>query len=260
MNLTKLKIGDLKIATYNPRKELNEKDKEYQKIKNSILEFGYVAPIIVNKDMTVISGHQRIKVLKDLSYEEIEEPITKPGDVWILGKHRLMCGDSAQKEDVMRLMNNQDADMLLTDPPYNVDYVGKTSEALKIKNDNMSDNQFYEFLKKVFENMYSVTKEGAAHHFINDRTQSTILEFDRPRQSSLHPTMKPIDLVARLLKNSSKENDKILDLFGGSGSTIIAAEQLNRNCYTMELDPKYCDVIVKRWESLTNKEAILERR
>ena len=103
-------------------------------------------------------------------------------------------------------------------------------------------------------------KEGAAHHFINDRTQSTILEFDRPRQSSLHPTMKPIDLVARLLKNSSKENDKILDLFGGSGSTIIAAEQLNRNCYTMELDPKYCDVIVKRWESLTNKEAILERR
>lgn len=318
MNLTKLKIGDLKIATYNPRKELNEKDKEYQKIKNSILEFGYVAPIIVNKDMTVISGHQRIKVLKDLSYEEIEEPITKPGDVWILGKQRLMCGDSAQKEDVMHLMNNQDADMLLTDPPYNVDYVGKTSEALKIKNDNMSDNQFYEFLKKVFENMYSVTKEGAsiyvfhadteglnfrkafkdagyklaecliwkkdcfvmgrqdyqwqhepilygwkegaAHHFINDRTQSTILEFDRPRQSSLHPTMKPIDLVARLLKNSSKENDKILDLFGGSGSTIIAAEQLNRNCYTMELDPKYCDVIVKRWESLTNKEAILERR
>lgn len=397
MNLTKLKIGDLKIATYNPRKELNEKDKEYQKIKNSILEFGYVAPIIVNKDMTVISGHQRLKVLKEMgiveveciivdldktnekalnialnkiqgdwdeekleallqelkledfdtnltgfdfdevdeilkdvngskeddfdvdsAYEEIEEPITKPGDVWILGKHRLMCGDSAQKEDVMRLMNNQDADMLLTDPPYNVDYVGKTSEALKIKNDNMSDNQFYEFLKKVFENMYSVTKEGASiyvfhadteglnfrkafkdagyklaecliwkkdcfvmgrqdyqwqhepilygwkegatHHFINDRTQSTILEFDRPRQSSLHPTMKPIDLVARLLKNSSKENDKILDLFGGSGSTIIAAEQLNRNCYTMELDPKYCDVIVKRWESLTNKEAILERR
>lgn len=397
MELKKQKIGDLKIATYNPRKELNEKDKEYQKIKNSIIEFGYVAPIIINADKTVISGHQRLKVLKDLgitevecivvdldktnekalnialnkiqgdwdedkleallqelkleefdmnltgfdfdevdeilndingtkednfdvdsAYEEIEEPITKPGDVWILGKHRLMCGDSAQKEDVMRLMNNQDADMLLTDPPYNVDYVGKTSEALKIKNDNMSDNQFYEFLKKVFENMYSVTKEGAsiyvfhadteglnfrkafkdagyklaecliwkkdcfvmgrqdyqwqhepilygwkegaAHHFINDRTQSTILEFDRPRQSSLHPTMKPIDLVARLLKNSSKENDKILDLFGGSGSTIIAAEQLNRNCYTMELDPKYCDVIVKRWESLTNKEAILERR
>lgn len=397
MNIQKIKIDKLIPATYNPRKNLKPSDAEYVKIKNSIVKFGFVSPLVINKDMTVIGGHQRLKVLKEMgiveveciivdldktnekalnialnkiqgdwdeekleallqelkledfdtnltgfdfdevdeilkdvngskeddfdvdsAYEEIEEPITKPGDVWILGKHRLMCGDSAQKEDVMRLMNNQDADMLLTDPPYNVDYVGKTSEALKIKNDNMSDNQFYEFLKKVFENMYSVTKEGAsiyvfhadteglnfrkafkdagyklaecliwkkdcfvmgrqdyqwqhepilygwkegaAHHFINDRTQSTILEFDRPRQSSLHPTMKPIDLVARLLKNSSKENDKILDLFGGSGSTIIAAEQLNRNCYTMELDPKYCDVIVKRWESLTNKEAILERR
>lgn len=397
MNIQKIKIDKLIPATYNPRKNLKPSDAEYVKIKNSIEKFGFVSPLVINKDMTVIGGHQRLKVLKEMgiveveciivdldktnekalnialnkiqgdwdeekleallqelkledfdtnltgfdfdevdeilkdvngskeddfdvdsAYEEIEEPITKPGDVWILGKHRLMCGDSAQKEDVMRLMNNQDADMLLTDPPYNVDYVGKTSEALKIKNDNMSDNQFYEFLNKVFENMYSVTKEGAsiyvfhadteglnfrkafkdagyklaecliwkkdcfvmgrqdyqwqhepilygwkegaAHHFINDRTQSTILEFDRPRQSSLHPTMKPIDLVARLLKNSSKENDKILDLFGGSGSTIIAAEQLNRNCYTMELDPKYCDVIVKRWESLTNKEAILERR
>lgn len=397
MNIQKIKIDKLIPATYNPRKNLKPSDAEYVKIKNSIEKFGFVSPLVINKDMTVIGGHQRLKVLKEMgiveveciivdldktnekalnialnkiqgdwdeekleallqelkledfdtnltgfdfdevdeilkdvngskeddfdvdsAYEEIEEPITKPGDVWILGKQRLMCGDSAQKEDVMHLMNNQDADMLLTDPPYNVDYVGKTSEALKIKNDNMSDNQFYEFLKKVFENMYSVTKEGAsiyvfhadteglnfrkafkdagyklaecliwkkdcfvmgrqdyqwqhepilygwkegaAHHFINDRTQSTILEFDRPRQSSLHPTMKPIDLVARLLKNSSKENDKILDLFGGSGSTIIAAEQLNRNCYTMELDPKYCDVIVKRWESLTNKEAILERR
>lgn len=350
MNLTKLKIGDLKIATYNPRKELNEKDKEYQKIKNSILEFGYVAPIIVNKDMTVISGHQRLKVLKDLgitevecivvdldktnekalnialnkiqgdwdedkleallqelkleefdmnltgfdfdevdeilndingtkednfdvdsAYEEIEEPITKPGDVWILGNNRLMCGDSTHKDDIMRLMNNQDADMLLTDPPYNVDYVGKTADALKIVNDNMDDNQFYEFLKLAFKNMFDVTregasiyvfhadteglnfrkafkdagfklaecliwkkdcfvmgrqdyqwqhepvlygwKEGAAHYFINDRTQSTILEFDRPKQSALHPTMKPIDLIAKLIKNSSKENNIVLDLF-----------------------------------------------
>lgn len=397
MNIQKIKIDKLIPATYNPRKDLKPGDAEYTKIKNSIENFGYVSPLIINKDMTVIGGHQRLKVLKELgfteleciivdldktkekalnialnkiqgdwdeekleallqelklddfdtnltgfdfdevdeilkdvtgskeddfdidsAYEEIEEPITKPGDIWILGKHRLMCGDSTQKNDIMRLINNQDADMLLTDPPYNVDYVGKTAEALKIKNDNMSDNQFYEFLKKVFENMYSVTKEGAsiyvfhadteglnfrkafkdagyklaecliwkkdcfvmgrqdyqwqhepilygwkegmAHYFINDRTQSTILEFDRPKQSTLHPTMKPIDLIAKLIKNSSKENDIILDLFGGSGSTIIAAEQLNRNCYTMELDPKYCDVIVKRWETLTNKEAILEQR
>ena len=397
MNLKKLKIGDLKIATYNPRKELTEKDKEYQKIKNSIENFGYVSPLIINNDMTVIGGHQRLKVLKELgftelecivvdldktnekalnialnkiqgdwdeekledllqelklqnfdtnltgfdfdevdeilkdmngskeddfdidsAYEEIEEPITKPGDVWILGNHRLMCGNSTQKEDVIHLMNNKKADMLLTDPPYNVDYVGKTVDALKIANDNMNDVQFYEFLKQAFINMFDFTKEGAsiyvfhadteglnfrkafkdagfklaecliwkkdcfvmgrqdyqwqhepilygwkegaAHHFINDRTQSTILEFDRPKQSALHPTMKPIDLIARLVKNSSKENDIILDLFGGSGSTIITAEQLNRICYSMELDPKYCDVIVKRWETLTNKEAILDKR
>lgn len=397
MNIQIIDINKLIPATYNPRKDLKPDDAEYIKIKNSIVKFGFVSPLVINKDMTVIGGHQRLKVLKDLgitevecivvdldktnekalnialnkiqgdwdedkleallqelkseefdmnltgfdfdevdeilndingtkednfdvdsAYEEIEEAITKPGDIWILGNHRLMCGDSTHKDDIMRLMNNQDADMLLTDPPYNVDYVGKTAEALKIKNDNMDDNQFYEFLKKVFENMYIVTKEGAsiyvfhadteginfrkafkdagfklaecliwkkdcfvmgrqdyqwqhepvlygwkegkAHYFINDRTQSTILEFDRPKQSTLHPTMKPIDLIAKLIKNSSKENDIILDLFGGSGSTTIAAEQLNRKCYTMELDPKYCDVIVKRWETMTNKEAILEKR
>ena len=397
MNIQIIDINKLIPATYNPRKDLKPDDAEYIKIKNSIVKFGFVSLLVINKDMTVIGGHQRLKVLKDLgitevecivvdldktnekalnialnkiqgdwdedkleallqelkleefdmnltgfdfdevdeilndingtkednfdvdsAYEEIEEPITKPGDIWILGNHRLMCGDSTHKDDIMRLMNNQDADMLLTDPPYNVDYVGKTAEALKIKNDNMDDNQFYEFLRKVFENMYIVTKEGAsiyvfhadteginfrkafkdagfklaecliwkkdcfvmgrqdyqwqhepvlygwkegkAHYFINDRTQSTILEFDRPKQSTLHPTMKPIDLIAKLIKNSSKENDIILDLFGGSGSTIIAAEQLNRCCYTMELDPKYCDVIVKRWETLTNKEAILNKR
>lgn len=397
MNIQTIDINKLIPATYNPRKDLKPDDAEYIKIKNSIVKFGFVSPLVINKDMTVIGGHQRLKVLKDLgitevecivvdldktnekalnialnkiqgdwdedkleallqelkleefdmnltgfdfdevdeilndingtkednfdvdsAYEEIEEPITKPGYIWILGNHRLMCGDSTHKDDIMRLMNNQDADMLLTDPPYNVDYVGKTAEALKIKNDNMDDNQFYEFLRKVFENMYIVTKEGAsiyvfhadteginfrkafkdagfklaecliwkkdcfvmgrqdyqwqhepvlygwkegkAHYFINDRTQSTILEFDRPKQSTLHPTMKPIDLIAKLIKNSSRENDIILDLFGGSGSTIIAAEQLNRCCYTMELDPKYCDVIVKRWETLTNKEAILNKR
>lgn len=397
MNIQIIDINKLIPATYNPRKDLKPDDAEYIKIKNSIVKFGFVSPLVINKDMTVIGGHQRLKVLKDLgitevecivvdldktnekalnialnkiqgdwdedkleallqelkleefdmnltgfdfdevdeilndingtkednfdvdsAYEEIEEPITKPGDIWILGNHRLMCGDSTHKDDIMHLMNKQDADMLLTDPPYNVDYVGKTAEALKIKNDNMDDNQFYEFLRKVFENMYIVTKEGAsiyvfhadteginfrkafkdagfklaecliwkkdcfvmgrqdyqwqhepvlygwkegkAHYFINDRTQSTILEFDRPKQSTLHPTMKPIDLIAKLIKNSSRENDIILDLFGGSGSTIIAAEQLNRCCYTMELDPKYCDVIVKRWETLTNKEAILNKR
>ena len=229
-----------------------------------------------------------------------------------------MCGDSTQKEDVMRLMNNLDADMILTDPPYNVDYEGKTQDALKIVNDKMDNNEFYNFLHIAFKNLYDFTKEGgciyvfhadteglnfrnafinagfklaecliwvkntfvmgrqdyqwkhepilygwkegAAHYFINDRTQSTILEFDKPTRNAEHPTMKPIDLLVRLIKNSSKENNIILDLFGGSGSTLIAAEQTNRISYLMELDPKYCDVIVKRWEALTGKKAKLEDR
>lgn len=396
MNIQKINIEKLKAAEYNPRKDLKPEDEEYQKIKRSILEFGYVAPIIVNADMTVIGGHQRLKVLKELGYKEvecnivdldktkekalnialnkitgewdnskleellaelketdidmdmtgftfdevdnilkdiegskeddfdldqalneIEEPITRPGDIWILGKNRLMCGDSTQKEQVMRLMDKQDADMLLTDPPYNVDYEGKTVDALKIENDNMTSTEFYNFLLDSFRNMFEVTKcgssvyvfhadteglnfrnafnavgfklaqclvwvkntfvmgrqdyqwrhepilygwkEGAGHYFINDRKQSTVLEFDKPTRNAEHPTMKPIDLLVYLIKNSSKENDLILDLFGGSGSTLIAAEQIKRRCYTMELDPKYCDVIVKRWELLTGEKAVLKK-
>lgn len=396
MNIQKINIEKLKAAEYNPRKDLKPEDEEYQKIKRSILEFGYVAPIIVNADMTVIGGHQRLKVLKELGYKEvecnivdldktkekalnialnkitgewdnskleellaelketdidmdmtgftfdevdnilkdiegskeddfdldqalneIEEPITRPGDIWILGKNRLMCGDSTQKEQVMRLMDKQDADMLLTDPPYNVDYEGKTVDALKIENDNMTSTEFYNFLLDSFRNMFEVTKcgssvyvfhadteglnfrnafnavgfklaqclvwvkntfvmgrqdyqwrhepilygwkEGAGHYFINDRKQSTVLEFDKPTRNAEHPTMKPIDLLVYLIKNSSKENDLILDLFGGSGSTLIAAEQVKRRCYTMELDPKYCDVIVKRWELLTGEKAVLKK-
>lgn len=396
MNIQKIKIESLKPAEYNPRKDLKPEDEEYQKIKKSITEFGYVAPVIVNSNMTVIGGHQRLKVLKELGYtevecvvvdldqekekalnialnkisgdwdndkleellaelkqtdidmditgfsfdevdeilkditgskeddfdldqalDEIEEPISKRGDVWILGKNRLMCGDSTQKEDVMHLMNSQEADMLLTDPPYNVDYEGKTSEALKIENDNMSETEFYNFLLDSFKNMFDSIKyggsayvfhadteglnfrnafkscgfklaqclvwvkntfvmgrqdyqwrhepilygwkPGAGHYFVNNRKQSTVLEFDKPSRNAEHPTMKPVDLLVYLIKNSSKENDLILDLFGGSGSTLIAAEQTQRRCYTMELDPKYCDVIIKRWENLTGEKAILEK-
>lgn len=383
MNIQKIEIGKLKPADYNPRKDLKPEDEEYQKIKKSIIEFGYVDPIIVNTDMTVIGGHQRLKVLKDLGYtviecnmvdlnknkekalnialnkisgdwdnnkleellaelketdidlditgfsfdevdnilkditgskeddfdiqqalDEIDEPTTKTGDIWILGRHRLMCGDSTQKEQVLRLMNNQEADMLLTDPPYNVDYEGKTADALKIENDNMNETEFYNFLLDSFRNMYESVKyggsvyvfhadteglnfrnafkscgfklaqclvwvkntfvmgrqdyqwrhepilygwkEGAGHYFVDDRKQSTVLEFDKPSRNAEHPTMKPVDLLVYLIKNSSKEDNLILDLFGGSGSTLIAAEQTKRKCYTMELDPKYCDVIVKR--------------
>ena len=396
MNIQKIKIESLKPAEYNPRKDLKPEDEEYQKIKKSITEFGYVAPVIVNSNMTVIGGHQRLKVLKELGYtevecvvvdldqkkekalnialnkisgdwdndkleellaelkqtdidmditgfsfdevdeilkditgskeddfdldqalDEIEEPISKRGDVWILGKNRLMCGDSTQKEDVMHLMNSQEADMLLTDPPYNVDYEGKTSEALKIENDNMSETEFYNFLLDSFKNMFDSIKyggsayvfhadteglnfrnafkscgfklaqclvwvkntfvmgrqdyqwrhepilygwkPGAGHYFVDNRKQSTVLEFDKPSRNAEHPTMKPVDLLVYLIKNSSKENDLIFDLFGGSGSTLIAAEQTQRRCYTMELDPKYCDVIIKRWENLTGEKAILEK-
>ena len=396
MNIQKISIEELKPAEYNPRKDLKPEDEEYQKIKKSLVEFGYVAPVIVNADMTVIGGHQRLKVLKELGYteiecnivdldkdkekalnialnkitgewdntkleellaelkeadvdmdmtgfsfdevdnmlkditgskeddfdvdqalDEIEEPTSKPGDIWILGRHRLMCGNSTQKEDVMHLMNNQEADMLLTDPPYNVDYEGKTSAALKIENDNMSETEFYNFLIDAFRNMFESVKyggsiyvfhadteglnfrnafkavgfklaqclvwvkntfvmgrqdyqwrhepilygwkEGAGHYFVDNRKQSTVLEFDKPSRNAEHPTMKPIDLLVYLIKNSSKENDIILDLFGGSGSTLIAAEQIQRTCYVMELDPKYCDVIIKRWENLTGQKAILEK-
>lgn len=396
MNIQKIKIENLKPAEYNPRKDLKPEDEEYQKIKKSITEFGYVAPVIVNSNMTVIGGHQRLKVLKELGYtevecvvvdldqkkekalnialnkisgdwdndkleellaelkqtdidmditgfsfdevdeilkditgskeddfdldqalDEIEEPISKRGNVWILGKNRLMCGDSTQKEDVIHLMNSQEADMLLTDPPYNVDYEGKTSEALKIENDNMSETEFYNFLLDSFKNIFDSIKyggsayvfhadteglnfrnafkscgfklaqclvwvkntfvmgrqdyqwrhepilygwkPGAGHYFVDNRKQSTVLEFDKPSRNAEHPTMKPVDLLVYLIKNSSKENDLILDLFGGSGSTLIAAEQTQRRCYTMELDPKYCDVIIKRWENLTGEKAILEK-
>ena len=394
MNIQKINILKLKPSEYNPRKDLQPEDEEYIKIKNSILEFGYVAPVIINADMTVIGGHQRLKVLKELGYEEIqcivvdldkkkekalnlalnkisgewdndkleailaelketdidinvtgfsndeiddilkdiigsneddfdleealdeiEEPTTKVGDVWILGKHRLLCGDSTQQKDVMRLMNNQEADMLLTDPPYNVDYEGTAG---KIENDNMNETEFYNLLIDAFKNMHLVAKagcpiyvfhadteglnfrnafknagfklaqclvwvkntfvmgrqdyqwkhepilygwkEGKAHYFIDSRSQNTVLEFDKPTRNAEHPTMKPIDLLVYLIKNSSKENNLIVDLFGGSGSSLIAAEQSNRICYAMELDPRYCDVIVKRWETLTGQKAELEKK
>ncbi len=229
-----------------------------------------------------------------------------------------MCGDSTQKEAVLQLMKSKEADMILTDPPYNVNYEGGTKEKLTIKNDNMEDTLFYNFLIDAFRNMYDSIKcggsiyvfhsdtegmnfrnafktvgfklaeclvwvknkfvmgrqdyqwrhepilygwkEGKAHYFTDSRNQTTVLEFDKPIKNEEHPTMKPIDLLAYLIKNSSKENELILDLFGGSGSTLIAAEQTNRKCYTMELDPKYCDVIIRSWEKLTGQKAELEKK
>ena len=251
----------------------------------------------------------------DYEIELPEDPKTKQGNIYKLGNHYLMCGDSTNLDDVQKLMQDQKADLIITDPPYNVNYEGKTEDNLKIINDNMEDSQFYNFLESAFINLNNSLKDGGAayifhadteglnfrkafvdsgfklaqcliwskntfvmgrqdyqwqhepilygwklgagHYFINDRKQSTILNFDKPSRNEDHPTMKPIDLVAYLIKNSSKKNEIIIDLFGGSGSTLIACEQLNRKAYLMELDPRYCDVIVDRWETFTNQKAEL---
>lgn len=238
----------------------------------------------------------------DFKEELLETAYSKKGDVFVFGKHRLMCGDSTKSEDVEKLMNGTKADMIFTDPPYNVDYEGSTG--MKIQNDKQSDEDFYNFLLNAFKNMHESVKpggaiyvchadsegvnfrnafkaagfklaecliwvknslvlgrqdyqwrhepilygwkEGAGHYFINDRSQDTIWEYNKPKVNDLHPTMKPLELVGRAIKNSSKNGEIVLDLFGGSGSTMIAAEQINRVAYLMELDEKYTDVIVKR--------------
>lgn len=242
------------------------------------------------------------------------DPITKPGDLWILGDHRLLCGDSTDTVALERLMENKPADLWLTDPPYNVSYEGKTKDALTIKNDSMKDGDFRQFLHDVYVAANCFLKpgasfyiwhadsegynfrgaahdtgwkvrqclvwvksvlvmgrqdyqwkhepclygwtEGASHSWNSDRKQTTVLEFDKPRRNGEHPTMKPVDLFQYLMANSSRPSEIVLDSFGGSGTTLIAAERINRKARLMELDPAYCDVIVKRWEDFTGNTAV----
>lgn len=362
-------------------------EKAIDKVANSIQEFGFKNPIIVDKNYEIIAGHTRLLAAKklgmaevptikaddltpekvkafriadnktaeysewnfellaqeleelklenyDLSLtgfdfseaeqlldslkeetEEVEEddfeievpenPITQKGDVWLLGKHRLMCGDSTNQSDVIVLMDGRKANLIVTDPPYNVDYTGKTKDALKIENDKMDNDSFYEFLLEAHKRMYEVADDGAslyvfhadseglnfrkafieagfklsqcciwakqamvmgrqnyhwmhepvlygwkptaAHYWNSDRKQTTLWQFDRPFRNEYHPTMKPIPLICYPIKNSSKIGDLVFDPFGGSGSTLIACQETDRICYTMELDEKYADVIVKRY-------------
>jgi len=244
-----------------------------------------------------------------------EEPKTKPGDIYKLGKHRLMCGDSCSITDMEKLCDGQPVDMWLTDPPYNVAYEGKTKDSLTIKNDSMADEQFRQFLRDAYVTADTVMKpgavfyiwhadsegynfrgaaqdagwkvrqcliwkkstmvmgrqdyhwkhepclygwkDGAGHLWATDRKQTTILEFDKPSRNGEHPTMKPVALFEYQMLNNTKGGDIVLDSFGGSGTTLLAAEKNGRYARLMELDPKYCDVIVKRWEEFTGKKAEL---
>lgn len=394
MQIEKIGIERLKPAKYNPRKELKPGDPEFEKLKNSITEFGYVEPVIWNKKTgNVVGGHQRLSVLKhlgetevdcivvdmdlqkekalnialnkisgqwdvplltdllkdlddsgfnvsltgfdanelddlfkdeiqdavkedddfdiDKEFNNIKETRTKLGDIWHIGKHKLMCGDSTKKEDIVALVGDKKATCVFTDPPWNVDYGGASHPSWKqrsIMNDSMTTEQFGEFLTKAFIALKEVLVEGAmvyvvmsgqewgnimqvmdkcGYHWsstiiwakdtlvlsrkdyhtqyepiwygwlngtracpLEDRKQSDLWQIPRPKKSEEHPTMKPIELVARTLMNSSHKHDVVIDLFGGSGTTIMASEQTSRECYMMELDPKYCDVIVNRYINL----------
>ena len=251
------------------------------------------------------------------------KPKAQEGDIYRLGKHRLICGDSTDGKVVDLLMGGQQADLFLTDPPYNVDYSSK-NEALNaadkgnrvqkdIANDSMDDNAFQAFLYSAFSNANAHLKPGGAfyiwhagteglnfklavkrvgwelkqiliwvknnivlgrqdyqwkhepclygwkegsHNWYGDRKQTTVIDMDKPNASRLHPTMKPVQLFAYEIQNSTKAGDKVLDLFGGSGTTLIACEQLNRTSYLMELDPRYVDVIIDRWEKMTGEKAV----
>ena len=256
-------------------------------------------------------------VAEDDFDENVDEVETKCrlGELWELGAHRLMCGDSTDTQILETLMGGGGiADMYLTDPPYNVDYTGKTKDAMKIQNDSMSDEVFRAFLTDCFTAVDKVLRQGAAfyiwhadsegfnfryavkacgwmlkqclvwnkntfvlgrqdyqwkhepclygwkagnsHRWYAGRNETTVLDYNRPQRNGDHPTMKPLDLFAKLIENSSTEGDVILDNFGGSGTTLIACEQLGRRCRMVELDPHYCDVIIARWEKLTGRKAV----
>ena len=382
MIIEKKSTAVLMPAEYNPRKDLKPGDQEYEKLKRSLEEFGYVEPVIWNKATgRVVGGHQRLKVLMDMGITEVDcvvvdmpedkekalnialnkisgewdkdklallitdlqgvdfdvsltgfEPaeiddlfkntvkdgvkddefdveaelqtptFSKAGDVWTLGRHRLVCGDSTKPEIFELLMQDKKANLVITDPPYNVNYEGSAG---KIKNDNMQDAAFYDFLLTAFQNTEEVMADDASiyvfhadteglnfrkafadagfylsgcciwkkqslvlgrspyqwqhepvlfgwkkkgkHSWYTGRKESTIWEFDKPKKNGDHPTMKPIPLLAYPIMNSSMSNTIVLDPFGGSGSTLIACEQTDRICHTIELDEKFCDVIVRRY-------------
>lgn len=383
MDIINIALKDLKPYENNPRKN----DDAVKYVAESIKEFGFKVPIVIDKNNVIVAGHTRYKAAKKLKMSEVPciiaddltdeqirayrladnkvaekaewdsdllgteldgiididmelfgfedalkddtedavedefevelppEPKSKLGDIYQLGNNRLMCGDSTVLEDVEKLMGGEQADMLLTDPPYNVNYEGKTKDKLKIKNDQMGNDNFRQFLTDAFSNADMVMKpgavfyiwhadreeynfrvacfdagwtvrqcliwnknsmvmgrqdyqqkhepclygwkEGAGHLWASDRKQTTVINFDKPTRNDMHPTMKPIPLFDYQIKNNTKGGDVVLDLFGGSGTTIMACEQNGRRGYSMEYDPRYVDVIVDRWEKFTGAKAVL---
>lgn len=273
-------------------------------------------------DETELAELLAVPAPEDLLAEESEDdapeppadPVTVPGDLWVCGDHRVLCGDSLSFEHIALLMDGEQADLLLTDPPYNVSYVGKTKDALTIANDEMGDDDFRQFLRDAYSCADSVMKPGAgfyiwhadsegynfrgaardvgwqvrqclvwaknalvlgrqdyqwrhepclygwkagaAHFWIGGRSQTTVLEFDKPARNAEHPTMKPVDLFRLQVENSCPAGGVVLDPFGGSGTTMLACEQSDRAARLMELDPRYVDVIVRRWEGYTGRRAV----
>ena len=374
-------IGKLVPYVNNARTHSKE---QITKLRSSLREFGFVNPVIIDREFNVIAGHGRILAAKEENIEQVPcvfvdylteaqkkayiladnrfaldagwdedmlrvemealqgmdfdvsltgfdeseiadlfaaddneaqeddfdedaalqaEPFVKTGDLWLLGRHRLLCADSTNTEDVKLLMDGKKANVCITDPPYACNYTGGTG--MKIMNDNLKGEEFYQFLLSAFKNAYENLADGAAiyifhsdaekvnfynaviaagfhysttciwvkqslvlgrfdyqmrhepviyafkdtvkHKFYGDRKQTTVWEFDRPSKSKLHPTTKPLPLIAYPMKNSSLVNSIVLDLFGGSGSTLMAAEQMDRTAYLMELDPVYASAIVRRF-------------
>lgn len=396
----KRKISDLRDCEYNPR---TLSKKQYDDLLNSFKKFGYVEICAINTDNTIIAGHQRVHVMKDLGWgdEEIEvrvpnrflekkefdeylirsnqnggsydwdlladnfefddlcewgfdkenlinefdldidedeeseeneipelkiEPISKKGDIWILGNHRLICGDAQELKTLKNLMLDKLWSLMITDLPYGVSYSSKNNflntidkgnrNQKEIENDNINPEELKQFSSKIYTNaiqfsekinsyyafmpqggeqmmMMIALKESGFHvkheliwvknnhvlgradyaykhepicygwtkngkHKFYGGFQTSILEFDKPTSSKLHPTMKPIEILQKLIENSSQEGEIIFDPTAGSGSTLIASEKTNRICHCVEIDPSYCDVIIERWQNLTEKDAILE--
>jgi DNA modification methylase len=289
--------------------DLSKLEEELSELDMDMLQFGF-------EEMEELLPDNAADDDFDIDDEIPDVPFSQPGDIYELGPHRLMCGDSTDSEQVKTLLDGKVVDMIFTDPPYNVDYEGTAG---KIKNDKMEDDTFYLFLLAAFQNMFEHTKpggaiycchadteglnfrnafknagyklaecliwvknalvlgrqdyhwrhepilygwkEGAAHYFVDDRSQDTIWEYNKPRKNEEHPTMKPLELVGKAISNSSRRHESILDLFGGSGSTMIAADQLDRKSFLMELDEKFIDVTVKRYikHKGSNKDCYLIR-